>query len=386
MAYQESEADCDTLARHLLSQWPLREATIKAPPGLPLLNVHEALLSVKPEWERLSDNHLLSEHVSDGAKQTSERPRPTSELEEIVSHFCESVDPVKKTYGQDLSRSLLALQQEHRNYPDALSLTILRVDTGLLNEAIMSLEKLLQTRFAFIHASMIKGHKWLELGGLLPVLNPLTLLESLHNYSRPSSHATIQAHILSYAASIVSLQQLLRIRGAHQQADQIQLANEIRNIAHTSWKVEEHIDWLLLEIDFNLIIREDQQQVAQAMIASPSTVSNFVLQMNMGQGKSSVIIPMVATALARNKNLVRVVVPRSLLLQAAQLMSSRLGGLINRRIKHIPFSRKSPTDLHSIRAYHKLHSDILKDRGVILALPEHLLSFQLSGLQEMSNG
>ncbi|KAL8820652.1 MAG: hypothetical protein Q9223_001174 [Gallowayella weberi] len=264
------------------------------------------------------------------------------------------------TKGQDLNRSLLAMQQQHKNQPDALYTTVLRVDTDLLYEAISSLEKELQTRFDRIHASMIKGHKWLRLAGLLPVLNPLTLLEALHNNPRTRSRATIQADILSYAASI----HLLRIRDAHRQAEKIQLANEIHNIAHTSWKVEEHIDWLLLEIDFNLIIREDQQQVAQAMIASPSTVSNFVLQMNMGRGKSSVIIPMVASALAGDENLVRVVVPRSLLLQTAQLMSSRLGGLINRRIKHIPFSRKSPTDLDSIKAYHKLHSDVRKDRAV----------------------
>ena len=192
--------------------------------------------------------------------------------------------------------------------------------------------------------------------------------------------------MLHYAEAIVDLQQLLRVRDAHLLKDQIQLANERRNIAHVGWKPEDYIDWLLLEIDFNLIIREDQLQVAQAMIASPKTVSNFVLQMNMGQGKSSVIIPMVAAALASDKNLVRVVVPRSLLLQAAQILSSRLGGLINRKIKHIPFSRKSRTDFESIKAYHELHMDVFKSRGVLLALPEHLLSFQLSGLQELSNG
>ena len=122
------------------------------------------------------------------------------------------------------------------------------------------------------------------------------------------------------------------------------------------------------------------------MISSPTTISNFVLQMNMGQGKSSVIIPMVATALANDKNLVRVVVPRSLLLQAAQLLSSRLGGLVNRKIKHIPFSRKSRTDLNSIKAYHELHLKTYRNQGILLTLPEHLLSFQLSGLQELSNG
>ena len=192
--------------------------------------------------------------------------------------------------------------------------------------------------------------------------------------------------MLHYAEAIVGVQQLLRVRDAHLQRDQIQLANERRNIAHVGWKPEDHIDWLLLEIDFNLIIREDQLQVAQAMIASPKTASNFVLQMNMGQGKSSVIIPMVAAALANDKNLVRVVVPRSLLLQAAQILSSRLGGLINRKIKHVPFSRKSRTDIESIKAYHKLHLDVFEGHGILLALPEHLLSFQLSGLQELSNG
>lgn len=257
---------------------------------------------------------------------------------------------------------------------------------SVLKEAISSSRKELQAKLESIRESMVKGHKWLEVGGLLPVLTPLTLLEILRNGTRAKSCGTIQAVILSYAESIVSLQQLLRIKDAHWQGDQVQLANERRNIAHIGWKTEDHIDWLLLEIDFNLIIREDQFQVAKAMIASPNTTSNFVLQMNMGQGKSSVIIPMVATALAKDENLVRVVVPRSLLLQAAQLLSNRLGGLINRRIKHVPFSRKSRTDLESIKAYHKIHLDIQRSQGVLLALPEHLLSFQLSGLQELSNG
>ena len=122
------------------------------------------------------------------------------------------------------------------------------------------------------------------------------------------------------------------------------------------------------------------------MIASPGSTFNFVLQMNMGQGKSSVIIPMAATALASDKNLVRVVVLRSLLLQTAQILISRLGGLINRRIKHIPFSRKTKTNIASIKAYHKLHLETFKGRGIILTLSEHLLLFQLSGLQELSNG
>ncbi|KAL8767206.1 MAG: hypothetical protein Q9209_006211 [Squamulea sp. 1 TL-2023] len=468
------------LAQRKYEEWPLREPTVKGLPSLDLLNVQEALNSVRPEWERLSDNYQLSEHLSEVQKlldrckalhkpekkievdygrhwyaslestyvrpcvvdllyrplkelpaddvnvhleQTSPRIQwatklcriitteknlsphatssgrlsqhpepinkwqtPNSELGKIISRFSENENPVRRAYGQDLDRSLLAFQQKCDSKSDDASLNTLRVDTRLLNDEISSTRKELQDKLDFIREAMVIGHKWLTIGGLLPVLTPLTVLQILRNGGRAKNRGTIQAHLLSYAKSLVNLQQLLRIQDAHLQDDKIQLASERGNVAHTGWNPEDNVDWLLLEIDFNLIIREDQLHVAQAMIASPSTTSNFVLQMNMGQGKSSVIIPMVATALAKNENLVRVVVPRSLLLQAAQLLSSRLGGLINRKIKHIPFSRKSRTDSESIHAYRELHRDIHKSRGVLLALPEHLLSFQLSGLQELSNG
>ena len=46
----------------------------------------------------------------------------------------------------------------------------------------------------------------------------------------------------------------------------------------------ENPDWLLLEIDGNILIRRDQVDVALATI-SPDSRSNSVLQMNMGQGE-----------------------------------------------------------------------------------------------------
>ncbi|KAL8960978.1 MAG: hypothetical protein Q9193_002402, partial [Seirophora villosa] len=319
-------------------------------------------------------------------KPTNEWPNLKAELREIIGHFSSSEDPVRSAYGQDLSDSLAALRQGSSQNSDASPVRSLRVDVSRLNEAICKLQEKIQDSLDNIRQSMVAGYRWLELGGLLPVLTPVTLLHALRQGGSSECRRSIEADMFSYADSLVSLQQLLRVKDAHRQDDRLQLANEWHNVAHTGWKIEDHVDWLLLEIDFNLIIRQDQLQVAQAMIASPDTISNFVLQMNMGQGKSSVIIPMVATALAKDDNLVRVVVPRSLLLQAAQLLSSRLGGLINRQIKHVPFFRKTRTDIDTIKAYHTIHRGICKCRGVLLALPEHLLSFQLSGLQELSNG
>ena len=320
------------------------------------------------------------------AQYSTRKPNVIAELQDIVNLFARSEDPVRVAYGKDLSSSLLALRKLPNQAAGNASDVAPTVDITVLNKMISSARENLQGQFNLIYKLLVKGHQWYQHGGLLPDITPQTLLEALQGTKGSVGNDIVQNHILPYAVSIVGLQHLLRIRDAHLRKDTIQLASEMRSTAHKGWRVEDQIDWLLLEIDFNLIIREDQLQVARAMIASPCSTSNFVLQMNMGQGKSSVIIPMVAAALADSKNLVRVVVPRSLLLQAAQILSSRLGGLINREIKHIPFSRKSPTDIESIKAYHTLHLETFNRKGVILALPEHLLSFQLSGLQELSNG
>jgi len=95
---------------------------------------------------------------------------------------------------------------------------------------------------------------------------------------------------------------------------------------------------------------------------------------------------MVAAVLADKRKLLRVVVPRPLLLQSAQVLQSRLGSLLNREVLHIPFSRKTPTDCGLTQTFYQLHSELQKKSGIVLALPEHLLSFKLSGIQRLCDG
>src|SRR3982074_2999562 len=103
-------------------------------------------------------------------------------------------------------------------------------------------------------------------------------------------------------------------------------------------------------------------------------------------GKTSCILPMAAGVLANRKILMRIIIPKPLLLQTAQLLHARIGGLLGREIRHIPFSRKTSTKHETIKAFHSIHKDIQKSSGVMLALPEHVLSFNLSGLQRLSDG
>jgi len=477
---QQSEDSCKLFARHLLLQWPCREPSIDGLVEMPLLDLQEAFLAIKPEWERLFNNHQLSEHLTvvqgllnrcedaealvlpstneeeqaffpfpttsrvqptiwdlvckpidyggvterrplsdliNVVKTTSDmvpgpkvpqasgtevrtllrntarppshmNPQPqgsvlVSELQTIVSAFANSDNAVRQTYGKDLQSSISALQK--LQVSEQLVQATQQSDPTNLSSTSLSLRSEIQNNLTSVRETLVHGDGWLHSGGLLPDVTPVTLLEALPTLAAAQNPSSTFHAIIKYAQSIAELQHLLRIQSAHQRQDAIQLANETRHESQTKWQAKDYIDWLLLQIDFNLLIRRDQYEVAQAMI-TPLSGNNFVLQMNMGQGKSSVIIPMIVAQLANGKALVRVVVPRPLLLQTAQLLQSRLGGLIGRTLKHVPFSRKSSTEISNLKAYHNIHLDILHTRGVILTLPEHMLSFQLSGLQELSNG
>ena len=74
-------------------------------------------------------------------------------------------------------------------------------------------------------------------------------------------------------------------------------------------------------------------------MTTPSSGQNTLVQLNMGEGKSSVIMPMVAAALSDGNQLVRVVVLKSLARQMFSLLLQRLSGLAERQILYLPFSR-----------------------------------------------
>jgi len=234
-----------------------------------------------------------------------------SELQDLVRPFAGSTDQVRRAYGIDLERSIGALERSQSNTdisPEALP----QIHISDLEARISSSRASAGSHFNAMRIAMTEADQWSNAGRLLPDITPITLLEMLPTIASIKDLTAARDLVISYGDLIMTLQHLLRIEGARQRTDAIQLADELRYVIHADWKAKDHIDWFLLEIDFNLRIRPDQLEVAKAMI-SPNTNANFVLQMNMGQGKSSVVIPMVVAQLANAKNLVRVVVPRPLL-------------------------------------------------------------------------
>ncbi|KAL4870316.1 hypothetical protein BDV12DRAFT_195464 [Aspergillus spectabilis] len=77
-------------------------------------------------------------------------------------------------------------------------------------------------------------------------------------------------------------------------------------------------------------------------VSKPGKIT--VMQLIMGEGKPSVIVPTVATALADGSCLVRVPVSKPQSRQIFQMLVSKLGGLLDRRVYHMPVTRSLKID------------------------------------------
>ena len=98
------------------------------------------------------------------------------------------------------------------------------------------------------------------------------------------------------------------------------------------------------------------------------------------------IIPLVAAAIANGSRLSRVIVLKSLLTQMADTLFQRLGGLVDRQVFFMPFSRKVQPNGNFLYRMQALLNDCVSRHGILLAQPEHILSFKLMGIERLISG
>ncbi|KAK2736398.1 hypothetical protein FQN57_000775 [Myotisia sp. PD_48] len=217
---------------------------------------------------------------------------------------------------------------------------------------------------------------------LWPRLPKNSLLSILAQRNTITISKAWKSVLLGLGLAIATTQRAGRLIGLISESD---LIGELRNVGHIAWNPEDNPEWLLLEIENNLLIREPQVQVAMEMI-SPSAGENSTMQLNMGEGKSSVIVPMVAAALANTKKLVRVVVLKPLCNQMFALLVQRLGGLLQRRIYYLPISRSLRLGSGEHEQIRNIFAECMACGGILLIQPEHLLSFELMGSDRLLAG
>ncbi|KAL8396684.1 hypothetical protein RB594_003665 [Gaeumannomyces avenae] len=295
----------------------------------------------------------------------------------------------ERGYVDTLERSVAALRER----PGGETLAGLRAIDETARKLLLKHREACRSevaaRFAAICSALVGGgagdhhhhHHHPSQVARLPVITPIMLLERLSKRHWAELPEAWRRCLVDYAVSLTSLQRAGRLVRAAAGNDRKRLARELSNVGHEGWDPIAFPDWLLLEVERDLLIRPVQARIARAMIEPPGGRS-CVMQFNMGEGKSSVIMPMVAAAIADGSRLARVVVARPQRKQMMHTLSRALGGLLGRPVHQMPLARGgASTDF--LERLRDEYLGCVSSGGVVLAQPENILSLRLSCIEAM---
>ncbi|KAH8699393.1 hypothetical protein GQ44DRAFT_632794 [Phaeosphaeriaceae sp. PMI808] len=282
-------------------------------------------------------------------------------------------------YSQDMLHSLKCLQEaEQESHLIPKMESYLRI---ALRDAADRSEAHVSSIFDAICASFINQASLADRlaydASAWPRLSPTALLQHLSCSNTISSEW--KNVLLQYGISLSKLQyyrRLLSIPG-----NGSEFLKELMNSGHVGWDPEQYPEWLLFEIENNLLIRPAQAQIAKEML-QPSCGGNCIMQLNMGEGKSSVIVPIVVATLSKGQQLPRVIVLPALAAQMFHILRQKLGGILNHRVVAMPFSRSVQLSADQADTIQRLYQRLLQEKCVVLCQPEHVLSFDLMGIEK----
>ena len=230
----------------------------------------------------------------DTASAISVRPQKLSNLLTRLSSVPLRPDSLPHRYLENLAQSIHSFEvstlPEFRRCPseDELNaiLSVALEHHSLCRDAVLDEFAPFTTKDAL-----------LQLAGMLPPISTHILLRQLSQHHRGELPVEWRSTLISYAIVVQNAQRAIRMlqhliydRKAHLIAD-------FHHQRH--WNAENYLDWLLVEIDGNFSIRENQADIASCMMhPDEHGTKNTVMQLNMGEGKSSVCEPSLLTSVS----------------------------------------------------------------------------------------
>jgi len=328
----------------------------------------------------LNENH--SPQTQD--RETADLTRLRTFLDDLSSSLNES--EYQSRYIQTLEESFDALQRGYNS--DRLSTPntrVLEAAQNLYSEHVSSIGGTLIAALSHEGDHITRHLAAAEDIGQGPRVGPELILQQLSRTRWNSLQMSWRRCIIAYGVALTALRRLQRIISLRAAGKEAEAAQDWHNVAHRNWDPYEYPETLLLEVESGITIRERQEQVAAEM-RQPQSKHNASMQLNMGEGKSSVIAPIVAAALADGTRLVRIIVAKPQSKQMIQMLISKLGGLLDRRIFFLPISRSLQFDEAAAISIEQMCHECMESGGILLVQPEHLLSFQLMVLDRYIAG
>jgi hypothetical protein len=122
-------------------------------------------------------------------------------------------------------------------------------------------------------------------------LSPQFWLSQLHRDRFDSLSDVWKSIIVKYGLAITHLHRAIRLVAFSNKP--IDLYEELRHVGHNNWDPLHFPETLLLEAESGIMVRKEQEIIASHM-RLPKNGENAVLQLQMGGGKSSTIMPTLA--------------------------------------------------------------------------------------------
>ncbi|EFJ48301.1 hypothetical protein VOLCADRAFT_104794 [Volvox carteri f. nagariensis] len=205
------------------------------------------------------------------------------------------------------------------------------------------------------------------------------LLRQFNPFLSPQAVQVLEDGVLLWAQLCV-LQDRLRRLGrlaAEGPAYRIALVQEL--LVRRTWDVVRHPQWLVFEVEGQLQIRPAQAAVAQQVMANPGAIA----QLNMGEGKTRVILPLLVLHWADGCRVVRLNFLSTLLEEAyCHLHLHLCAGVLGRKLFTLHFNRDVSVTEAGARAMTASLLYCKREGGLLLVAPEHRLSLLLKR-QEM---
>ena len=157
-------------------------------------------------------------------------------------------------------------------------------------------------------------------------------------------------------------------------------------LAERVWSPEEHPEWLAMEVDSVLRIRPQQYAIAREMLGLPGAI----VQLNMGEGKTRVILPMLILDLGKARSdtppeerpIVRLHMLSPLLDEGFDHLHSVLcGGILGRKLMRMPFHRDIKLTEPQVQVMNAHARFCQQEGGVIILKPESRCSLYLKGFE-----
>ena len=143
------------------------------------------------------------------------------------------------------------------------------------------------------------------------------------------------------------------------------------------WDVHEHPYWLVYEMEQGIRIRPEQYEITNRLVNN----AGDVVQLNMGLGKTRVILPMLILFYSfqeKYEYIPRLCILSTLLTEVCDHFHNTLSAsVLGKRLFLLPFQRDVDINKKNIKSLIDLVSHCKVNRGFFVVAPEHRLSLQL---------